>query len=370
MGPIQTSVTATGTLQVKDTVEVGTRVSGTVSALYADFNSHVRKGEVIARIDTTLLYASLLDAQSTLDKALAQDQQAQADLKRNQPLFDKNLISQSDLDTFVANAKVSAAAVASARAGVTSAVINLHYATITSPIDGIVMSRAVDVGQTVAASLSAPTLFIIGGDLHKMQVLASIDEADIGNVKVGQSASFTVDAYPDTQFSGTVSQIRLEPIIDQNVVTYNVMINVDNPDLKLMSGMTATLTIAVVHKDSVLLVPAAALRFQPPRKPKSPSDSTHKHEGGGQGGGGWKKNGGQAAPDRGRIFLLENGKLKFVKVKVGITDGTKTEIESDSVQAGDSVVTGMESAQGVPTAAKPFGMQAGGAQGGMGRGIR
>ena len=361
-GPIQISVTATGALQAVVTVAVGTQVSGTISALYVDFNSHVKKGQVIARIDTTLLYASLLDAQSNLAKAAAQDYQSQSGLKRVQPLFDKGLVSQADLDLAVANAKVSGAGVASAKAGVERARINLRYATIVSPIDGIVLSRAVDIGQTVAASFNTPTLFSIAGDLRAMQVLASVDEADIGKIRTGQACSFTVDAYPDSQFTGTVSQLRLQPIVSSNVVTYNVMIDVRNPDFKLMPGMTANLTIAVDRRDDVLQVPASALRFQPPQKPKSGSDtSSHKHARGER-----KKGDGE----HGRVFVLENGKPKPVKLQLGISDGTRTEVEGE-LQPGDSVITGTETSSASGQTAKPFGMQQGmGGPGGGGRGMR
>ena len=365
-GPIQISVTATGALQAVVTVAVGTQVSGTVSALYVDFNSQVKKGQVVARIDTTLLYASLQDAASNVASASAQEAKAQADLKRAQQLFDKNLVSQSELDVAVASAKVAEGNVQAAKAGLQRARINLRYATIVSPIDGIVLSRAVDLGQTVAASFNTPTLFSIAGDLRKMQVLASVDEADIGQVKVGQSVSFTVDAYPDGQFTGTVEQIRLQPIVTQNVVTYNVIVGVQNPDLKLMPGMTANMTIAIDRKEDVLLVPAAALRFQPPRPAKSGSDSSaHKQ-------GEWKKHAGSGSRDRSRVFLLENGKPKFLKVKAGLSDGTKTEIEALNddtigIDTGADVIIGVESTTGSATTAKPFGMQQ---QGGGGRGFR
>lgn len=364
-GPIQVSVTATGTLQAVTTVLVGTQVSGTVSALYVDFNSKVKKGQIVARIDTTVLSASLQDAQSSLSNAAAQQYKAQADLKRAQPLFDKNLVSQSDLDQVVVNAKVAEGNMQAAKAGVQRARTNLRYATIVSPIDGIVLSRAVDIGQTVAASFNTPTLFTIAGDLRKMQILSSIDEADIGQIQNGQHATFTVDAYPDAKFEGTVSQIRLSPIISSNVVTYNVMIDVDNEDLKLMPGMTANLTISIQHRDDVLLVPAAALRFQPPRPKKTGVDSTRKHMNGD-----WKKNG-QAGAARGRVFVLQDGKLKPVKVKAGLSDGTKTEVEGE-LNAGDSVVTGMESGASGTTAAKPFGLDQSQSRGGVGggRGMR
>ncbi|HAO99519.1 MAG TPA: efflux RND transporter periplasmic adaptor subunit [Fibrobacteres bacterium] len=362
-GSIQVSVTATGTLQAVTTVAVGTQVSGIISALYADFNSQVKKGQIIARIDTTLLATALADARSNLAKAEAQHYQAQAELKRAQPLFDKGLISQAELDQADASAKMATATLESAKAGLERAKINLHYALIVSPIDGIVLSRAVDIGQTVAASFNTPTLFSIAGDLRKMQVLASVDEADIGQLKVGQQASFAVDAYPDAQFSGTVSQIRLQPIVTQNVVTYNAIIDVDNPDLKLMPGMTASLTIAVQSKDDVLLVPSTALRFQPPRKPKSPADSTRGKR---EGGGGWKRNGGG---NKGRIFVLENGKPKPIRVETGLTDGSKTEI-SGEINEGDSILTGVETPATTNSQSRPFGMQQGMGGPGGGRGMR
>ena len=281
-GPLQVSVTATGTLQAVVTVQVGTQVSGTVSAIYADFNSQVKKGQVIARIDTTLLRATLSDALSNLEKSEAQARQAEDQRKRTQALFERDLVSQSDLDQAVANARVAQANLASAKAQVDRARINLRYATIVSPIDGTVLSRAVDVGQTVAASFNTPTLFTIANDLREMQVQAKVDEADIGKVQVGQHATFTVDAYPDSVFAGEVKQVRLNPIVDQNVVSYEVVIGVPNPELRLMPGMTANLTIAVVRKENVLQVPAAALRFAPPEADVKRT------------GGGWKKGGDSA----------------------------------------------------------------------------
>ncbi len=360
-GPIQVTVTSTGSLAAVDTVDVGTQVSGIISELDADFNSHVKKGQVIARIDTTTLHASLQSAIAELASAQAQSAKADSDLNRAKPLFAKGLVDQADLDQAVANAKVAAASVQSARADLERAHINLRYATITSPIDGIVLDRAVNLGQTVAASFNTPTLFLIAKDLHQMQVLASVDEADIGQVKVGQHVTFTVDAYPDTEFTGTVNQIRLAPIVSSNVVTYNVVIGVANPALKLMQGMTANLTIVVKEKKDVLLVPAAAMQFQAPAmlrnaRSKAKPDSTGRHAGGawaGAAGG----NGAASQPDesRGHVFLLQNGQLKFTRVHTGLSDGTKTEIEG-AVNAGDTVVIGVETIKGGGSA-KPFGME-------------
>ncbi len=395
-GPVQVSVTATGTLQAVVTVQVGTQVSGTVSALYVDFNSKVAKGQVIARIDTTLLRAALADAQSNLERTSAQQRQAASELKRSEALFARGLISQSDLDQASANASVAAANLSSSRAQVDRARINLRYATIISPIDGIVLSRAVDVGQTVAASFNTPTLFTLAGDLREMQVQASVDEADIGKVAAGQSASFTVDAYPDMAFTGSVKQIRLQPVTVQNVVSYDVVISVPNPDLKLMPGMTASLTIAVARVEDVLSVPAAALRFSPP----DPGGKKAKGKGEGKTKGGWKgdsagigaagagdssegrhrrrqggENGERASGDRsqasGRVWVLENGKPRSIHVRTGLTDGARTEI-TGQIAPGTEVITGVEIAAKDSKAAQssPFGMPkmgGGGRQGGGGR---
>jgi HlyD family secretion protein len=431
-GPIQVSVTATGTLQAVVTVQVGTQVSGTVSALYVDFNSKVAKGQVIARIDTTLLRAALSDAQSNLERTSAQQRQSASELKRSEALFAKGLISQADLDAAMANASVGAANLSSSKAQVDRARINLRYATIVAPIDGIVLSRAVDVGQTVAASFNTPTLFTLAGDLREMQVQASVDEADIGKVAAGQNATFTVDAYPDTVFTGIVKQIRLQPVTVQNVVSYDVVIGVPNPALKLMPGMTANLTIAVARKEDVLSVPAAALRFSPPdladqrhgkgkdkggmRKkdsagaaddrsphvsgegrsygngddtagpgradhprdsaggPGKPGGHGRRMRGGDSSGGAWHARGGgnpRARENSGRVWVVENGKPKPIRVRTGLTDGARTEIDGE-LEAGALVITGIEvSAKDQKNAqSSPFGMPrvGGGGRGGSGGG--
>jgi HlyD family secretion protein len=402
-GPLQVAITATGTLQAVLTVQVGTQVSGTVSAIYADFNSQVKKGQVIARIDTTLLRASLSDALSNMEKSAAQARQAEDTRKRSQALFDRDLISQSELDQAVADARVANANLASAKAQVDRARINLRYATIVSPIDGTVLSRAVDVGQTVAASFNTPTLFTIANDLRQMQVQASVDEADIGKVRMGQSASFTVDAYPDTNFVGEVSQIRLNPVVNQNVVSYDVLISVPNPNLRLMPGMTANLSIAVARKEDVLQVPIAALRFAPPdasprkakgewkktetdsnggantassapgaaaspadsagsahmRRNRAGSDSSDGH--GGKGGGPWS---GKRYRGLGRVYVLEAGKPKAVDVKTGLSDGSHTEVDGP-LEPGAEVIIGTESPKGSAAAqSSPFGMPRMGGGGG------
>jgi HlyD family secretion protein len=377
-GDLQVSVTATGTLQALVTVQVGTQVSGPIASIHADFNTEVKKGEVIARLDTTLLHAALEDARSNLARVAAQERQAAEELKRTQALFDRALISRAELDQALASAQVAKANLSSARSQVERARINLRYAIITSPIDGIVLSRAVDVGQTVAASFNTPTLFTIAGDLRQMEVKAAVDEADIGRVKEGQKATFTVDAYPEAEFEGTVQQVRLEPKVEQNVVTYDVVIRVPNPDKKLMPGMTANLTIAVTRKEDVLVVPSAALRFRPPRDRKASRESGEAAgwegrrrpddpgEGdsarGGDGGPGARKarrgggdgSGGDEGMSRGRIFLLVDGQPQAVRVRTGLTDGSRTEIAGE-VEPGATVLVGMEG-PATKAAARPFGL--------------
>jgi HlyD family secretion protein len=404
-GPLQVSVTATGTLQAVLTVQVGTQVSGTVSAIYADFNSQVKKGQVIARIDTTLLRASLSDALSNLEKSAAQARQAEATRKRTQALFDRDLISQSELDQAVADARVADANLASSKAQVDRARINLRYATIVSPIDGTVLSRAVDVGQTVAASFNTPTLFTIANDLRQMQVQASVDEADIGKIRTGQRATFTVDAYPDTLFAGEVSQIRLNPVVNQNVVSYDVLVSVPNPNLRLMPGMTANLSIAVARREDALQVPVAALRFSPPdagdkktkgawKKPVAGaprSEGAPRAEAGPQAkdstgvaaaGASTVPHGADSAADASghrtwsgkrrsppaRVYVLEQGKPKAVDVRAGLSDGSHTEIEGP-LAPGTEVIIGMDTPKGSAPAAQsaPFGMpRMGGGGGGRG----
>jgi HlyD family secretion protein len=328
---------------------------------------------VIARLDTTLLHAALMDARSSLARVAAQDRQAAEELKRTKALFERSLVSQAELDQAMAAAQVAAANMNSAQSQVERARINLRYAIITSPIDGTVLSRAVDVGQTVAASFNTPTLFTIAGDLREMEVKAAVDEADIGKVLAGQKATFTVDAYPEAVFAGLVQQVRLEPKVEQNVVTYDVVIRVPNPDKKLMPGMTANLTIAVTEKDGVLLVPASALRFRPPRDGSkeggearaSRRDRVHAAGAGRDSGNAGDTDGGGK---RGRVYLLVDGKPSPVRVKVGLSDGSRTEVEGP-VQPGSVVVIGMEGAASAQGAARPFGLAPNAAGGGRRRGM-
>ncbi|MDP4281882.1 MAG: efflux RND transporter periplasmic adaptor subunit [Bacteroidota bacterium] len=264
-GDIKMVVTATGTLSADTTVQVGTQVSGVVSKIFVDFNSVVRKGQVIAVIDTTFLAASVTDARASLNKAQVQVDLTKRTFDRTKALFDEKVMAQADYDQAYSDYQTARANYISVKAALDRALINLRYATIVAPVSGVVVSRAVDVGQTVAASFSTPTLFSIANDLTKMQVQASIDEADIGKIQVGQDVSFTVNAYQDMIFNGKVRQIRLSPTVSQNVVNYTVIIDVPNPDKKLLPGMTANITVKIQEVDSVVRVPASALRFTPPQ---------------------------------------------------------------------------------------------------------
>lgn len=263
-GDLTVYVTATGTLNAVTSVDVGTQVSGIISKLYADFNSVVKAGDIIAQIDPTFLDQAVNDAQASLDRAQAQSNQSERTYERTKALYDKKLESQANYDAALASAEADKASLKSAQAQLDKAKINLAYATIYAPINGVVINRQVSVGQTVAASFSSPTLFTIANDLSKMQVETTVDESDIGRVSVGQEATFTVDAYPDDSFKGKVTQIRLAPQVVQNVVNYTVIISVENKDLKLMPGMTANVNILVGKKTNVLKISNLALRFQPP----------------------------------------------------------------------------------------------------------
>jgi HlyD family secretion protein len=328
-GDIEMAVTATGTVNPVTTVLVGTQVSGTIKNIYVDFNSPVKKGQLIAQIDPALFQAqvdqakaNLFSAKANLEKAEATLVDAKRTMDRNKELLSKNLIAQSDLDTAetnyeTANASVSAAKsqVAQAEAALNLAETNLRYTKIVSPVDGIVVSRNVDVGQTVAASFQTPTLFTIAQDLTKMQIDTSVDEADIGKIKVGQDVEFTVDAYPDITFKGKVWQVRNAPITVQNVVTYDVVIQVDNPELKLKPGMTANVSIIVSTKKDVLKIPNAALRFKPAEKSKT------------------------AAQQKGSgVWILEQGNPKRVPISIGISDGNYTELVSGGIKEGQELI--------------------------------
>jgi HlyD family secretion protein len=262
-GTISSTITATGTIEAIKTVAVGTQVSGVITKIFVDFNSQVKKGELLAQIDETPLIAQLDQAKSTVDQADAQLKYQKATYDRYKILIGKKLIAQSDFDLAEYNYNNAKASLANAKTGYDRSKINLSYARIYSPIDGIILNRAVDEGQTVAASFNTPTLFSIANDLTQMRVEAKIDEADIGQIKLNQRVEFTVDAYPEQKFAGSVTEIRIQPVVTSNVVTYTVIVQASNPDLKLMPGMTASISIFVNEKKDILVVPGKALRFTP-----------------------------------------------------------------------------------------------------------
>lgn len=327
-GDIEAAVTATGTLNAVTTVLVGTQVSGTIRNIHADFNSPVKKGELIAEIDPATFEAqaeqaraNLLAAKANLEKSAVALIDTERTMNRSKELFSKDFIGRSDLDTAETNyatakAQVSAAKaqVAQTEAALKAAETNLRYTRILSPVDGVVVSRSVDVGQTVAASFQTPTLFTIAQDLTKMQIDTNVDEADIGRIKIAQDVEFTVDAYPDTTFKGSVSQIRIAPIIVQNVVTYDVVIRVDNPEQKLKPGMTANVSILVAGKRGILKVPNTALRFRPPETGKP---AVYKSAG---------------------VWLLANQNPNRINVTTGIGDDKYTEILSGEIREGQEVI--------------------------------
>ncbi|HVN97974.1 MAG TPA: efflux RND transporter periplasmic adaptor subunit [Syntrophorhabdaceae bacterium] len=372
-GSLKATVTATGTMNAVTTVLVGTQASGTIKQLHVDFNSRVKKGQIIAEIDPATFQAqvdqakaNLLAAQANVAKAKATQTDSKRTRDRNRQLFAKDLIARADLDTSEAtydsnDALLSAAfaQVSQNEAALRYAETNLRYTKIMSPVDGVVVSRAVDVGQTVAASFQTPTLFTIAQDLTKMQIDTNIDEADVGKIRVGQNVEFTVDAYPDNTFRGIVDQIRIAPITVQNVVTYDVVIKVDNNDLRLMPGMTANVSVIVASKDGILKIPNVALRYRPsekdgttPTKPandkavsrsQGTSDKSGKGRDGGKGDGRsdppqMTKEASQPAQKSYAIYLLENGKPRRSMVTIGISDGSMTEITSGDVTEGQQVI--------------------------------
>ena len=412
-GDIQDVVGATGTVQAVQTVQVGSQVSGTIQNLYADFNSVVHKGQVIARLDPSSFQARLGQAQAALvaaranvDRSRAAVDDARRKLEQAKALAAEKLLPQSDFDTAQANydqavaqVKANQAAVSQAQANVNQAKVDLDHTVIAAPIDGVVIARSVDVGQTVAASFQAPVLFVIANDLKHMEVNASVDEADIGRVRTGQEVTFRVDAYPDRTFHGRVTQVRLQPTTVQNVVTYNTIISVDNDDGRLMPGMTATVSVIVRKSQNALRIPAAALRFRPegfdagsrgrsagaaggtgastgPRAAAAPGPAATA-AGAGPGGtraggraGGWSGRradsggasgaaAGGAEGDSGRtalVFVLnDKGQPEPVRVHTGVSDGQFVEVK-DGLTEGARVVVGIEG-EGTarPAGARPSG---------------
>jgi len=336
-GDLTQLASANGTLNPVVLVNVGTQVSGTVKKWYADFNDHVKEGQKLLELDPALYAAQVRQTGASLANVRSQLKLAEANAARARELFRQEYISRQELDTSVQALEAARAQVALVSAQLQKDNTNLGYSVIRSPVSGVVVSREVDIGQTVAASFQTPTLFKIAQDLSKMQIDSSFAEADVGNIKVGQPVNFRVDAFPNRSFRGSVKQVRLNPTTQQNVVTYDVVIAVDNPDQVLMPGMTAYVNIIVAQRKNVLLVPNAALRFRPAealrtadRSPNGDKSRDGRKEGRG-------KDKGDSVPT-GTVYLLDNGELRPVKVTVGITDNRRTEIIGGDLSEGAAVV--------------------------------
>jgi HlyD family secretion protein len=369
-------VSSTGTLQAVTTVIVGSQVSGTIAKLSADFNSKVTKGQVVAELDQSKFKArvdetraNLLAAQANLAKSKVAVDDAERTLKRTRELKQRELVAQSELDAAqatydaaVSQLNVTQAQVGQAQASMNQASIDLGYTVIRSPVDGMVISRNVDVGQTVAASLQAPTLFSIAIDLTQMEVHTNVDEADVGNIHEGQDVSFTVDAHPSRRFRGKVLQVRNAPQIVQNVVTYDAVVRINNKELLLKPGMTANVQFLVSQKEDVLTIPNMALRFKPPEDKSEAQDLLRQEQsrvaprpgqrrtsrGGGSGGGGVN------TARQVKVYVMKGDKAQPVEVQVGITDGSRTEVVSGPLNENDPVIIGMSSAQAQSGVANPF----------------
>jgi HlyD family secretion protein len=388
-GDVVATVEATGTLEAVTTVEVGTQVSGTIKTLGADFNSQVRRGQVIAELDPSLFDTQVAQERATVarlkaevDRARVQAEDAKVKLGRAQDLAKQELIAKSDLDAAVSTSNAAEASVKSAeaqlvqaQASLNQAQVNLSHTVIRAPIDGVVIARNVNVGQTVAASMQAPTLFVLAQNLKEMNVKASVDESDIGKIQLHQPVRFRVDAYPNETFTGTVSQVRLQPVVEQNVVSYITMIEVPNADLKLKPGMTAAVTIETGRAEDAIKVPNAALRFRPTaeafqalgQKPPEPrqraqgefargtqAGTNARGPQAGTDGQGQRRDRDAGNGQRNAVWVLADNNLKRVPVQVGITDGTQTVVMNSDLTAGTRVVTGVTTPS-TPTAAAPAG---------------
>jgi HlyD family secretion protein len=363
-GNVVATVEATGTLQPLDTVQVGTQVSGTIASLGTDFNQLVKRGQVLATLDQAIFLsqidqakASVLRLQSDLERAKVQYEDALLKLKRAEQLAEAQLLAQQDVDTARSTARVAETSVTGARAqltqaeaALTQAKVNLSHTVVTSPTDGIVLSRAVEIGQTVSASTQAPTLFVIARDLKRLELQARVDESDVGGVEPGAPVTFTVDAYPRREFTGTVRLVQLQPQTVQNVVTYTTVIDVPNDDGRLRPGMTSTVSIQVERADNTLRVPAAAVRFTPtedvlrefPAEDAEPvaSEGTGRRRG---------PNAGAA------VWQLVEGRLQRIPVRVGVSDGANVAITSNRLTEGASIVTGVARSDTNAAAAAPSG---------------
>jgi HlyD family secretion protein len=379
-GNVRQVVSSTGTLQAVVTVQVGSQVSGTIEKLLADFNTKVNAGQVVAQLNQDKFKAAVdqaranvLAAQANHAKAKVSVADALRTLERSRELRKRELMAQSDLDAAqtaydaaLAQLNVNQAQTAQAEAGLNQSMVDLNNTVIRSPVDGMVISRNIDVGQTVAASLQAPTLFTIANDLAKMEVHTSVDEADVGNVRQEQPVTFTVDAFPGRIFRGKVTQIRNAPRTDQNVVTYDTMIDVNNADLKLKPGMTANVQFLVSEKEDALTIPNMALRFKPPEEKNESQELLRQEQSRAAPRVGARRtsrageSGGAAADARRvrqvKIYLLKDGKAQPVEIQVGITDGSKSEVIDSALKENDPIIIGLSSSanQGQSATVNPF----------------
>jgi HlyD family secretion protein len=410
-GSIVNTITATGTIQADTTVLIGTQVSGVIKKIYVDFNSSVKKGQLLAELDKTPLQTQVQQAQASLDDSKSEVEYQKASYERFKALLDKKLVAQADYDQVKYSYNKALANLKTAQAGYDKSIVYLNYASIFSPIVGVVLNRAVDQGQTVAASFSTPNLFTIGNDLTMMQVQANVDEADIGQVRMLQPVDFTVDAYPNEIFKGSVRQIRLQPVVTSNVVTYTVIVNAPNPEKKLMPGMTANITVLVQKIDSVLIIPGKALRFTPDAAylaeyyKKNPPPSRNQGAGGagqgagterqrnpgeggqsnaqgsagqggagqggagqggagqggaGQGGAGQYQAGSQQGKKPVIVWIKSGDLIHRTRITTGALDGTNAEIKT-GLKEGDEVILSMSlagksttTAAAAPTTTNPF----------------
>lgn len=387
-GPLESVVSSTGTLDAVTTVQVGTQVSGIINKINVDFNDDVRKGEIIAQLDTALLSSAVDEASAAIARSEAQMNQAKLEFERTERLYENQVVTEVEYNAAKYAYEIAASNLTSAELNLKRAQQNLNYATIYAPISGKVIERNVDVGQTVAASLSAPQLFLIANDLSKMQILASVDESDIGLIKEGMDARFTVQAFDEETFMGTVRQVRLQSNVQENVVNYTVVIDVSNDDGKLLPGMTATVDFLVETVDSALKLPNAALRFTPTddmvaevrermqARMAARRDSTGGADGQGMaqegvqqgsragGFGGGERPGGGFAGNRDDVvtlwYLDEDGNLNMTRARTGISDGQNTEVTGRGLTAGMEIIAGVtagSSTSSSSTSSSPFQQQ-------------
>ncbi len=376
-GDLESVVSSTGTLDAVTTVEVGTQVSGRIAEIYVDYNDTVEEGQLIARIDSTLLEIAVREAQANLERLEAQQRQAEREFERSTKLYEEQVLAEIDFNQARYDLEVANASVKSAAVNLDRARQDLAYATITAPISGTVVERGVDVGQTVAASFSAPQLFNIAGDLSRMRILASVDESDIGLIEEGQTARFTVQAYPEETFTGSVNQVRLDSSSQENVVNYTVVVDVDNDDGRLLPGMTATVEFLVESASDVMKVANAALRFRPteemmaalrerrqegrPRPTEASADERSDAEGALPPG----EDAGRSAPEDSALlwYVGDDGGLDAVPVRTGLSDGQSTEIEegerlSGVIEPGMQVIAAVtgssQSRSGDSSSSNPF----------------